>query len=401
MRVLTFTSLFPNREQPLLGVFVLQRTAHLAELPGIDVHVVAPVPYFPSWLKWTRWRTQGQIPRKEQMGKLTIYHPRYPLLPGVSMPLHGLLVFLGTWLLVRRLQKEFRFDCIDSHFVYPDGFAAVLLGKLLRIPVVVSARGTDINLYPTFKLIQPMIRWTIKNSTGVIAVSASLRNVMLKLGAVSERTQVIGNGIDLTRFHPIEPSKARAHLGLLAAGRVVVSVGALIPRKGYHFLIPALASISKKFPTAHLYILGEGEYRSELEALIRKCGMQSQVTLVGKVPNEELHFWFSAAYLSCLASSREGWANVIQESLACGTPVLATRVWGAPEVITSTELGLLVEQTIPEIARGLEEALSRNWNRAAIAAHGSKRTWHVVANEVEEFLGAMLRAEGDSSHPRP
>jgi teichuronic acid biosynthesis glycosyltransferase TuaC len=390
VRVLTFTSLFPNREKPLQGVFIFQRMAHFAARIGNQVEVIAPVPYFPSWVRFSRWMKEGQIPREEVIGNLKIHHPRYLLVPKVSMLLHGLLMFLGSFLTARRLHREKKFDCVDAHFVYPDGFAAVLLGRFLKIPVIVSARGSDINFYPSLRLIRPLIRWTLKHADGLVAVSVSLREVMLGLGALPDRIRVIGNGIDPERFSPIEPREARSQLGLPTAGRMIVSVGALIPLKGFQFLIPAFARMASGFSDARLYILGEGGYRAELEATIQQYKVQGRVTLQGTVPNERLRFWFGAANASCLASSREGWANVLQESMACGTPVVATRVWGAPEVITSPEFGTLVQQNVEEIAAALEAALTKEWNRPLIAQHAAKRTWQVVAGELEDFLSATI-----------
>src|SRR5437879_829823 len=145
MRVLTFTSLFPNQRQPLLGIFIYQRLAHLAKRPGNVVEVVAPVPYFPSWIHGTRWSGFGQIPKQERIGDLVVHHPRYPLFPKISMPLQGLLMFLGSFLLVHRLHRRKNFQCIDAYYVYPYGFAVVLLGKLLNRPVIFYAPATYIN----------------------------------------------------------------------------------------------------------------------------------------------------------------------------------------------------------------------------------------------------------------
>lgn len=390
MRVLTFTSLFPNHEKPNLGVFIYQRIAHLSKMPGNHVEVIAPVPYFPRWLRGTRWKKLGQVPAREQIGDLTVYHPRYLLLPKISMPFHGFLIFSGTFRLARRLHRQTPFDCIDAHFVYPDGFAAAVLGKLLKLPVILSARGTDINLYPSFKMIRPMIRWALKHSAGAIAVSSSLRDVMVELGFSRESVRVIGNGIDAGRFSPVDPGEARACLGLPGNATILVSVGGLVPRKGFQFLIPAVAALAPCFPSLRLYILGEGEYRARLESLIRECRLEQQVFLMGNIPNEQLRFWYSAAQLSCLVSSREGWANVLQESMACGTPVIATKVWGAPEIVVSADLGLLVEQSVEAIRKALEAALLKPWNRAAIADHARQRTWDTVAREVDEFLRAAV-----------
>lgn len=390
MRILTFTSLFPNQAEPQLGIFIFQRILHLSRRPNNLVQVIAPLPYFPRWFKWSDRHAQAQVSKQEQNQSLTIYHPRYFLLPKVSMPFHAFLMFAGSVIKAKKLHKKEAFDCIDAHFIYPDGTAAVMLGKVLGLPVVVSARGTDINFYPKLRLIRPLIEWTLKKAAGVIAVSASLKEVMVELGAPSSKVQVIGNGIDPNRFKPVEPKEARKQLKMPEAVPVVVSVGSLIPRKGFQYLIPAFAEIAPKFPSARLYVIGEGSFRSELNELANTLKIQDRVFLVGNQPNEQLYLWFGAATVSCLVSSREGWPNVLQESLACGTPAIATNLWGAPEVITSPELGLLVEQNSHAIALALETALTKPWDRRAIAAHAHQRTWDVVAGEVEEYLAQKV-----------
>jgi len=385
MQILTFSSLFPNAADKTFGVFIYQRMAHVNKRNGNTVHVVAPVPYFPSWLKSLRWGALASIPKVEQIGELTVYHPRYLMLPRVSMAVHGLLIFLGSYRLVRSLHKRIAFDCIDAHYVYPDCFAAVLMGKLLRLPVVASARGTDINLFPSFRLVRPMIRWTLKNTAGNIAVCRALGDEMTALGAAKERVVVIGNGVDLDRFQPVVQTEARQKLEIPDDAQVLVAVGALIPRKGFQFLIPALAKIVARFPKLKLYIVGKGD-QGELQQLARTHSVQDHVNLVGSRANEELKYWYSAADLSCLVSSREGWPNVILESLACGTPVLATGLWGVPEILVSPALGIMVDQNIESIANGLAEALSSKWDSGEILRYARTRTWDVVAQEVNDYL---------------
>ncbi len=395
MRILTFTSLFPNAKQPLLGIFIYQRVAHLARRPGVQVHVVAPVPYFPSWLPGPR-RALRQIPRQERIGELTVYHPRYFLLPKLSMPLHGWLMFLGSRRLVRQLKKEIQFDCIDGHYIYPDGYAAALLGRRLRVPVILSARGTDVNVFPSFATIRPKIRWCLRQAAGVIAVSGALREAILKLGVPARKVGVIGNGVDAQRFQPMNRQAARRALGLAEGGPVVVSVGTLAPAKGHQLLVAAIASIAARYPELNAYILGEGDYRAELEALVREKQLEGRVFLKGTRPNDELHLWFNAADVSCLASSREGWPNVLLESLACGTPVVGTRVGGIPEVISSPDLGVLVAPTYDAVAAGLEVALNKQWDRDALVRYARGRTWEVVAEEAERFIASRIAATVES-----
>lgn len=394
MRILTFTGLFPHSVDPNYGIFIYQRSAHLATRPGNVVEVVAPVPYFPRWLKTRRWRKASALPSQEMIGNLRVHHPRYFLLPKVWMPFHAVSMFLGCLRLLAKLNREARIDCIDAHFVYPDGMAAVLLGKVLGIPVTVSARGSDINLYPEYLLIRPMIRWTLNHADNVIAVSAALKNKMLELGAGSAKIHVIPNGVDDRRFYYIGQAEAREKLNLPVNAQILVSVGALIPAKGHQLLIRAFAQVAPGHPNLQLHILGDGSYRQELEELVRELGLEDRIKLVGKRPNEELQLWFNAANLSCLASAREGWPNVISESLACGTPVIATRVGGIPEILHKPELGVLVEQTVESIASGLGKALSVCWDREAISKVTRERTWEAVGAEVEAVLAQAIHEKG-------
>jgi teichuronic acid biosynthesis glycosyltransferase TuaC len=390
LRILTFTGLYPNKVNPLQGIFIHQRVRHLALRAGNSIEVIAPVPYFPPWMPGERWRQFSQIPSAEAIEGVRIHHPRYPLLPGISMPVHGMLMYLASLALAKRLHREKRFDCIDAHFVYPDGFAAVRLGRKLHLPVVVSARGSDIHRYSSFRLIRPMLRWTLARADGAIAVSADLKNRMSALGIPESKIQVISNGVDIERFQPRDAKSARKQLGLPEEGFLLVSVGSLIESKGHHLLIAAVAELARFFPQLRLYILGEGDYRLALEQLVREKKMQDRVFFFGNRPNEELTLWFNAANLSCLMSSREGWPNVVSEALACGTPVLATRAGGIPEIITSSEVGMFVERNVQAIAVGLERALTKPWNRAEIARHSRSRSWDMVAAEVEAFLQSTI-----------
>jgi teichuronic acid biosynthesis glycosyltransferase TuaC len=392
LRILTFTSLFPNSVDPTLGIFIYQRSAHLARYPGINVAVVSPVPWFPRWLKTRRWRSKSEIPSEEKFGTLVVHYPRYPLLPKVSMPFHALFMFLGSLACVRRLNRTAKIDCIDAHFVYPDGLAAVLLGKVLGVPVTVSARGSDINYFPSFKLIRPMIRWTLAHADRIIAVSAFLKDAMVSLGANPDKIRVIPNGVDADLFRPMSRDEARSNLNLPPGMLLLVSVGALIRLKGHQSLIRAFGKIAQRHPQWKLYILGEGPLRSELESLVCELNLQHRVYLPGKWPNEELPHWFNAAEVSLLMSEREGWPNVLTESLACGTPVVATRVGGVPEILHSPELGILVDQNVESISEGLEKALAKNWDREAISKQTRERTWATVAAEMEAVFFEQLRS---------
>ena len=390
MRILTIASLFPNSTDPTHGIFVYQRVIHMARLEGNEAKVVAPLAYFPRWVKLKRWEAAGQVPAEEEFGGLTVYHPRYFLLPKISMLWQGLSVFLRCLPSVRAIHRKWKIDCVDAHYVYPDGFAAVLLGKYLGVPVIVSARGSDINLLPTFRTVRSMIRWTLEQAAAVVSVSAALKDVMVGLGIDGRKIHVVPNGVDPARFQSISTAEARRSLGLQENGPVIVIVGSLIPSKGHELVIRGLARMRRENAGAELYILGDGPFRGFLEKLVEELNLRDAVHFLGKRPNEELPVWFSAATVSCLASSREGWPNVVTESLACGTPVVATGVGGVPEILHSEGLGILVEQTVDSVADGLQRALAKKWDRAAISSQTRARTWQQVAEELQTIFKAQV-----------
>src|SRR5438552_1030944 len=286
----------------------------------------------------------SRIPWKEQWGSITVYHPRYFLVPALSAPFHGFLMFLGSLLLIVRLHKLLRFDCVDAHFVYPDGFAAVLLGKLLGLPVVVTAHGTDLNLYAQSLLLRPLIRWTLNGTEKVICVSRALSSIAQRLNITDDKIVVVPNGVDLDRFCPMDKIRARSVLGIPVGAKVVLAVGQLISRKRHHALIQAVARLRLKFPNLKLFIIGEGGLQKYLQQRVSALGLDQHVSLTGAIKNDELFRWYCAADVTCLASSREGFPCVLLESLACGTPVVATETEGTAELVNSRHVGLLVQQ---------------------------------------------------------
>jgi glycosyltransferase involved in cell wall biosynthesis len=397
MKILVFTSLYPNNVWPHHGVFVKERMTQVSRLDQCEVKVVAPVPYFPPIKISHRWRF-SQVRRYEIIEGVEVHHPRFFMIPKVGMALYGLMMFLSVLPLVQKIRKEFDFDLIDAHYLYPDAFAALLLGLFFKKPVVVSARGTDINLFTKFPVIRKLIQYTLRKSDGAIAVSESLKEVMVPLGIPKDKISVITNGVDPKKFYPFSKEQARNKLGL-PDRKIILSVGNLTPNKGFHLIIKALRLLLDEFHEKELYLViaGEGEYRQALEGLIRSLGLSEHVRLVGSVPHEELYLWYNAADLFCLASSREGWPNVILESLICGTPVIATSVGGIPEIIRSDEVGILVNRSEHDIAVGISLALKKTWQFDAITREASKHTWARAGDSVVKLFESVLKARGGLS----
>jgi len=320
--------------------------------------------------------------------------------PKVSMALHGLLLFLSILSFIKKFQRDFSFDIIDAHYVYPDGFVAVLLGSFFRKPVVVSARGSDINLFAKFPLIRRFLQYTLNKADTVIAVSQSLKDAMLALHIPEEQIIVIANGVDTEKFYPFSKGEARRKLRLPHHKRILLSVGRLVPLKGFDLLIKALKLLFEERHEQDLYlvIVGEGSCRKELEHLIDTLGLCEHVSLVGAIPHQELYFWYSAADLFCLASSKEGWPNVVLEALASGTPVVATDVGGIPEIICSDRLGILTKRDERELAAGIAAALKKSWQSDALVQYARDQTWDSVASAVLHTFQTVLAVHGGPAY---
>jgi teichuronic acid biosynthesis glycosyltransferase TuaC len=390
LRVLIYTTLFPNSVQPLHGNFILERMRHL--LPFVSMTVTAPVPYFPAINLNRRWFEFAATPHAERFAGFDIDHPRYVVIPRVGMITHAFSMFIGSLLRVWSRCRAAEYDLIDAHYVYPDGLAAVMIGALLKKPVVLSARGSDINLFPKYRLIRPLVKLALRRADAVIAVAQALKDVMVDLGCPPEKIRVIPNGIDPVKFRPQPRASARQKLELPGQSPIILSIGRLISGKGFHVLIEAIARLRAKRPDLLLLVVGDGPDRSRLAAQIRSLGLQQNVRLIGALPHEELATWYSAADVFCLASQREGCPNVVLEALACGCPAITTDVGGTSEIVTSPSLGILVERTPEAFECAIEQALDHQWDRDAIAAHGRKYSWNrVAASLLDVYSGVVAR----------
>jgi teichuronic acid biosynthesis glycosyltransferase TuaC len=396
IRLLVFTSLYPNAVQPRHGVFVEERLRHLVDSGRITATVVAPVPWFPfRHQRFGAYSAFARVPAHEQRHGIQISHPRYPAIPKLGMSIAPLLMYRALLPVLRKLQANGAdFDLIDAHYFYPDGVAAARLGAALGKPVVITARGTDVAWIPHYRRPRAQIQWAAERAAAIVAVSQALKDKVTALGVDPGKITVLRNGVDLDRFEPRDRTVIRAKLGL--TGPVWLTVGHLVALKGVHIAIAALARV----PDATLLIVGEGPEQRKLRGLVEQLGLHARVRLLGAVPHAELCDYYNAADVLVQASSREGMPNVVLESLACGTPVVAAPFAGISELLDAPEAGEIAAQRSAEaIAAAWLRLRDRAPTRAATRGVAERLGWQPVVEAQHALYTRVLLAAAGGATP--
>lgn len=387
MRLLTYSSLYPNAAQPNHGVFVENRLRHLVSSGAAQSRVVAPVPWFPSsHPAFGSYAAFAAAPRREERHGLSIEHPRYPVIPKIGMSWTPQLMYRFTFAEVARLRASgYDFDAIDAHYFYPDGVAAALIARRLGKPVVITARGTDINLIPAHARPRQQILWAATQAARIITVCEALRRSVIELGVPGDKVVTLRNGVDLETFRPMPRDEARREFAFERP--TLLSVGGLIPRKANEIMVAALPEL----PGFEFVLIGDGPDRGALEAQSRKLGVADRVRFLGRIAHADLPRYYSAADALILASSREGWANVLLEAMACGTPVVASNVWGTPEVVAAPEAGVLMPERTPQgMVAAVKQLFTALPDRTATRLYAEGFDWQeTTQGQIDVFSGVI------------
>jgi glycosyltransferase involved in cell wall biosynthesis len=390
LRILALTNLFPSPWDPRRAAFNRQQFERLGRVHDVSVRVAV------NFLDRLQGR-KGDPGTRVATECFTFVYP-----PGFARSLHAAfwyasLMLQGGW----RIRKG-DYDCLLASWASPDAVAVSWLARRLGVPYVVKVHGSDLNTQAEQPRRRRQIARALRGAHGVIAVSRALAEKAVALGADRARVHTIYNGVDADRFHPGARDEARRRLKLDAEGPIVLYVGNLKLSKGCRDLLDAFPAVLARHAGARLFYVGDGPDRHALVQRAESLGLTDKMRLVGSVPHDALPDWFRAANLLCLPSHNEGVPNVVLEAMACGTPVVATRVGGIPEVLPD-EAGLLVEaRAIDALGAALARALDETWDAQAIVAHAGKFRWDDNIRMVEHVLLEAAGRTGElpaSAHP--
>jgi len=357
------------------------RMDHFDRIEGTSRKVIAPVQYLPllGLNPNSRFHKYNQIPAEERHGNTPIYHPRYMTIPGTNLINVADAMAKAAHKTLKKIYPERKtFDLIDGHYLYPDGVAAYKLAKKYNKPLVLTALGSDVN----FWLEQPQhkedILAAINYATKVTCVSQSLKDRLIQNRVADDKLIVLLNGVDQLIFNADKKPKDQ--------NRYLLAIGNLIPLKGHEYIIRAL----KEFAEEKLIIIGSGELESHLKALAKQLNISDRVTFLPHIPQNELAPYYAGAKYTIMMSSMEGMPNVILESLACGTPVIATNVGGIAEVVTKDNGILLAQRTTESLTNALKSALHKEWDRQQISQDMNYLDWHETARKLHRCFTSAL-----------
>ncbi len=401
-RILVFSSLFPFPADPNAGVFIRERMFRVGQ--HLPIVVVSPKAWSPfDWLiRLVRPRFRPVAPRVEIQQGVTVYAPRFFSLPGVLKHWDSTFMALGSYFTLRRLKREFDFNLIDAHFGYPDGHAAGLLAKHFRVPLTITLRGSE-RTYAETPAFRSRIASGLAQASKVIGVSDSLRRLAVQLGVPEGRSIAIGNAVDSHRFQPMDRNEARARFKLDATDPVMISVGWLIERKGFHRVIEVMPKLLQRHPRLRYLIVGGATGADNMEDQLRQqvaqLGLEAHVHFLGAMQPDELKWPLSAADIFVLATRREGWANVFLEAMACALPVVTTDVDGNAEVVCKPELGTITPfGDADALQAAIDQALTHPWDRSAIRNHAQENSWDNRVATLQAVFQAI--SQEDARAPR-
>ena len=375
-RLLSISTLYPAPGRTSFGRFVARQMEALAARGDWDVTVVNPIGLPPLPLK--RYAALRAIPAAERQGAITVHHPRFTLLPGLSGPINPMLIARAVLPLARRLHAENPFDLVDAQFFYPDGPAAAKIARELGLPFAIKARGSDIHLWGDRESARRQMLDAAKQASALLSVSRALARDMAAMGMPEEHIHVHYTGLDRERFRPLERQAARQLVSAIPAlqvwstGPLLLCVGALVPIKGQAIAIRALTHLPED---VRLAIAGTGGDESALKALTRQLGLESRVQFLGAVEHDLLPQLLCAADVMVLPSEREGLANAWIEAIACGTPVIIPDIGGAREVVQDASAGRIVDRTPEAIADAVMDLLENPPAQTDVATNAERFSW--------------------------
>jgi len=341
---------------------------HLAKR-GHEVHVLT------SW-------DEG-LPNKTSEKGFFAYRLSWPKIRFIGIILFWVKMFLK----IRKINP----DLVHIQSLYL-GMPGCLAKKILKKPYLIWSRGLDAYFPDWFtRLTAGLI---LKNAQAVIALTENMKKELKK--NYKGEIYVIPNGIDLAGFNNLSKSEMRKKLQINKEDKIILFVGRFRPEKGLEYLVKAMSIIKEKDREAKLLLAGEGPEEENLRNLIFEKQLTEFITFTGQIPHENVKDYMVASDIFVLPSLTEGFPNVLLEAMACGLPIVASKITGIPEIVINGENGFLVESKSPkEIAEKLLFLLNNPELRKKISRNNLKKikcySFESIIKKLEKVYSSVYK----------
>lgn len=404
MIIVMVTTSYPRFRGDTVGTF-MEPIAREVAACGHEVHVVAP------WHPLVRRdpiedRVHFHFFRYAPVKGLNVFGYATALRADVDLRvtayLAAPLALVAGWRAARHVARRVGATIMHGHWVVPGGvMAAAAAGSL---PLLISLHGSDVYIAERHLFARRAARAVFRRAGWITACSEDLRERAVRLGAKPERTSVVPYGVDADRFRPDAAlrSRLRTTLGLNDADPLVFSAGRLVRKKGFEYLIDAMAHLARDWPSLTLAIAGSGDLAAELKTKSAALGLAGRVRFLGDVSHDDIPGYLAAADLVVVPSVRDdtgnvdGLPNIVLEALASGTPLVATTAGGIGSVAEDGRSALLVpERDHAAIARAIDSLLRDSRRRTALGLAGrsdavTRHTWAGVGAAFDELYGRLM-----------
>lgn len=374
--LLVITNIFPNEDGSYYqGVFVKEQIKFLKDYFD-NVYVISPWPYgYKMFLKNYSYEN------------VYVYYPRFIHFPiGYFRRRLGENYYKAILKVIKR--ENLKFKIVHAHFTWPSGYSSVKISKKFKVPIIITVHENQEWFLREYKSNNRKIYWSWRNADALIRVN---KKDAILLKQFNQNVYSIPNGFSSDRLVTFPKEKARKELGIPTDLKIIFSLGNLIERKGFQYLIEAMKIIIKQRNDILCFIGGDGPLKKKLQKQIRKLNLQEHVKLLGPIPDDKLALWMNAADLFVLPSLSESFGVVQIEAMACGKPVVTTRNGGSEEIITSEDYGLLCEPANPQdLAEKILTALNKEWNREKIRKYAEQFDWKNIAKQIFKVYEDIL-----------
>jgi len=380
MRILAIASLYPIRQEDFAGQFNHISFRALCR-QGHELVVFRPQCHLPQLLSPGQWRRrrQGHVPARYRLEGVPVRCPRYWRVPG-----RWWRPYEGAWLrsviapAASRLHRRSPFDVVYGCELTPDGVAAILLSRDLRLPVMVSSIGSDAHSYP-YRSYAALRRtqWVLRQADLVLIESPGAIEAIRALVPEPLPVRVFNRGIDLAPYRQQPDRDAiRRQYGLPPDRRLVVFVGSLQEAKGIRLLLSVFGRIQERFADVDLVLVGSGPLEPWLREQAAVRSLQHRVHLLGRRPFPEIPTLLGSCDIFCLPSFAEGLPKSVIEAMAAGLPVVATAVGGIPDVVRDRASGRIIPPRAQDaLASALSELLAEPDKAKRMGQTGRRRAF--------------------------